>query len=368
MNNFDDIIRAKAKSELIVLPEGFEERNDILIMELDAHSRTLKKNKKFPVFYFKSPAIAILIVLLLAGVCSAAYTLSGGDFFKQFFADKANSDAENDYSYMNTEQIDNMASSTVGTVVNTDELTIDVMGVIISGNTAEIMLKVTANKLDSVLYDTGIEPLNNYRFNDDTGGSLFKDFETASIRHYYSDEDESLAPNQFKILYTLIGKDTFEKGQYTIKLSDFGYFTSGDGAGTDFVSIYDKSWQFDIAFDPGSDTSKSVFVNKEITIGGYSFIFNSVNITPLACTIRLECNHDRKYFNEHLNKILKAFTEGTEYCSITLADGTILSSNQFEKRGFGGEEGFTVVLTFNAPVTVNDVVSLTLFGTEYSLE
>ncbi len=367
MNNFDDMIRAKAKSEPIAFPEGLKERNDLLISELDAHPISSNKNIKIPVFPFELSAAAILIVLLLAGVCSAAYTLSGGNFFKQFFVEKANRDTASNYRYMNTEQLNKMASSTVGTVVNTDEITIDVMGVITSGNTTKIMLKVTANKLDSVLYDTGIEPLNNYRFNDDTRGSLFSNFATASIGYIYSNKDKSLASNQFKILYTLIGTDIFKKGQYTLALKNFGYFTSGSGTVTDFVSIYDKSWQFDIAFDSQSDTSKNVFINKGVTFEGYTFIFNSVKVTPLACTIRLECNQDRHYFNEHSNAISKDFAKGTDDCSVTLANGTIISGDQIEKNVFGGEEGYTVVLTFNVPVTVNDVVSLSLFGTEYAL-
>lgn len=328
----------------------------------------LDKNIKIPVFHFKLSAAAILIVLLLAGVCSAAYTLSGGDFFKQFFVDKANNDVGIDYSHMNTEQLNNMASSTVGTVVDTDEITINVIGVISSGNTAEIMLKVTAKQLDTVLHDTGIEPLKNYRFNNDLGGSLFRNFETVSTRYYYSDEDKSLAPNQFKILYTLIGTDNFKKDQYSIELRKFGYFTLGDGAGTHFKSIYDDCWQFKVAFDSKTDSSKSILVNKQVTFAGYNFIFNSVNVTPLACTISLECNQDRKYLNEYLDEIFMAFTKGTDDCFITLADGITLRSDQFKKSVSGGEEGFTVVLTFNVPVTVNDIVSLSLFGTEYSLE
>jgi len=365
MNNFDDIIKAKAKLEPIVLPKGFEERNDILIERLDAHMCSSKKTMKFPSFHFKPPAVVILIVTLLTGVSATAYTLSGGDFFKQFFADKANSSK---YSYMNTEQLDNMASSTVGTVVDTDEITIDVMGVIVSGNTVKIMLKVTANQLDSVLYDTGIEPLMNYRFNDDTSGSLFEDFGMASTSYYYSDKEESLAPNQYEILYTVIGKSTFEKEKYTIVLKNFGYFAIGDGPGTDFVSIYDSSWQFDIGFDSGSDTSKSVFINKQITAGSYRFILKSVNITPLACTVSLECNQDDEYLNEHLSEIYKAFSDGTEDCCLTLSNGTKLSNGQFEKSNFGGGEGFTMMLTFNVPVAVEDVASMSLFGTEYSLE
>jgi|GEM_PF-998241 len=367
MDQFDDMIKAKAKMEPIVLPEGFEERNDNLIEGLEAHFAISKRTLRFPVIHIGSPAIAILIIIgLTCTVAATAYTLSGGDFFKQFFAAKANSDTKNDYSYMNTGQLNDMASSTVGTVVDTDELTIDVMGVIVSGNTAEIMLRVTAKQLDSVLYDTGIEPLENYRFHDDTSGSLFNDFEMGSIGYYYSDKDKNLAPNQFEILYTLIGSGDFEKGQYTIELTDFGYF---DFSREDqFMPLYSGSWQFNVAFDPTSDASKSIFVDKGIMVGDYGFTLGSVNITPLACTIRLSCNEDEAYLDEHIKEIFKAFSDGSKDCSLTLADGTTLSSWQFEATPSGGAEGFTLILAFNGPITVDDVVSLSLFGTtEYSL-
>ena len=367
MSNIDDIIRAKAKSESLRLPQGFEERNDILITELAAHPKTPKKLLRIPLYY-KSTAAAILIVLLLAGVSAAAYSLSGGGFFKQFFADKANNAAGKNYRHMNTEQLDNMASSTVGTVVDTDEITIDVMGVIISGNTAEIMLKVTANQLDTVLYDTGIKPLKNYRFNDDLGGSLFSNFEIVSSRYYYSDEDKSLAPNQFKILYTLIGTDNFKQEQYSIELRKFGYFTLGNGTGTVFKSLYDDCWQFKVAFDSQTDSSKSILINKEITAGSYSFILNKVNITPLVCTISLKYNQTDGYINKNSDKIYQDFAKESKDCSLTLKDGTILGSEQFEMNPSGGAEGYTLILTFNVPVTVSDISSMSIFGVKFALD
>ncbi|MBR0596672.1 hypothetical protein [Sinanaerobacter chloroacetimidivorans] len=366
MDQFDDRIKAKAKLEPIFLPEGFEERNDQLIKGLDAPIIS-KRTFKIPVFrFFRSPVIAAFMIVVLSCSAAAAYTLSGGDFFKQFFEDKANNDAGNDYNYMNTEQLNDMASSTVGTVVGTEYLTIDVMGVIVSGNTAKIMLRVTANQLDSVLYDNGMEPLENYRFHDAVSGSLFNDFEMGSIGYYYSDKNENLAPNQFEILYTLIGKGDFEKAQYTIELKDFGYF---DFSREDqFAPLYSGSWQFNVAFDPDSDTSKSLFIDKNIMIGGYSFSLNSVNITPLACTINLKCNEgDEVYLDKHITEIFKTFNEESKDCSLMLANGTTLSSGQFDVSPSGGAEGFTLILVFNGPITVDSIVSLSLFGIEYSL-
>lgn len=269
---------------------------------------------------------------------------------------------------MNTEQLDNMASSTVGTVVNTDELAVDVMGVIVSGNTAKIMLRVTAKQLDSVLYNTGIEPLENYRFHDDSSWMSMSGSTgyMGSTGYLYSDKVKSLAPNQFEILYTMHGSKDFKKSQYKIQLTDFGYF---DFSRADqFVPLYSGTWQIDVDFDHSSDTSKGVFVDKDITVGGYSFTVDRINITPLACTVCLGCNGDKTYLDEHSNEMFKVFADGSKDCSLTLVDGTKLSSGQFEANPSGGAEGFTLVLTFNGPITVDDVVSLSLFGTEYFLD
>jgi hypothetical protein len=359
MDRIDEIIKAKAKMETIVLHEGFEERNDKLIKELG--TRSVRFISKWPVRF----AIAFSIIMLTGTAAAAAYTLSGGDFFKQFFADLANKDASN-YSYMNTEQLEDMASSTVGTVVDTDELTIDVMGVIISGNTVEIVLRVTANQLDSVIYETGIEPLENYRFHDDMSGSLFEDLGVGSTGYRYSDKDKSLAPNQFKILYAIAGSGDFKKDQYTIKITDFGYF---DFSREDqFQPLYSGSWQFNIAIDPKADTSKSIIADKEIMVSDYSFTLASINITPLACTLRLSCNEDKANINKHIKEIYEAFSDRSQACSLTLADGTTLNNRQFEAIPFGGADGFTLTLKFKGPVTVDNVVSLSLFGTDYSLK
>lgn len=361
MDRIDVIIKAKAKVEPIVLPEGFEERNDKLIEELDTRPARFTISK-WPVRF----AIAFSIIMLTCTATAAAYTLSGGDFFKQFFEDLAYKDVNNDYNYMNTEQLKDMASSTVGTVVDTDKLTIDVMGVIISGNTVEIVLRVTANQLDSVLYETGIEPLENYRFHDDMSGSLFEDLGVGSISYCYSNKDKSLAPNQFKIIYSIAGSGDYKKDKYTIKLTDFGYF---DFSRQDqFQPLYSGSWQFNIAIDPKADTSKSIIAKKEIMVNDYSFTLASINITPLVCTFRLSCNEDKAYINEHIKEIFKAFSDRSQDCSLTLADGTTLNKEQFEAIPFGGADGFTLTLKLKGPITVDNVLSLSLFGTKYSLK
>ena len=88
---FDDYIKAKAKSECLVLPKGFEERSDKIIEELNSHLIATKKIYIFPSTRFRVPAIALLIfAMLTCSAFAAVYTLSGGDFFKNFFTNKAN--------------------------------------------------------------------------------------------------------------------------------------------------------------------------------------------------------------------------------------------------------------------------------------
>ena len=266
---------------------------------------------------------------------------------------------------MNTKQLDNMASSTVGTVVDTEDITVDVKGVIVSGNTAEIMLRVTAKQLDTVLHETGAETLENYRFHDSTLGSLFADFNMGTVNYFYSDKDKSLAPNQFDILYTLIGNKNFNKDKYTIELKDFGYF---DFSREDqFMPLYLGNWEFEIAFDPSSDSNKSFFFNKKLLIGDYSYTLDSVNITPLTCKIDLHCNENESYIDNNIGEIFQSFSDGCKDCSLILTDGTIISSGQFEATPSGGAKGFTLILVFNGPITVEDVATLSLSGLQYPL-
>lgn len=100
----------------------------------------------------------------------------------------------------------------------------------------------------------------------------------------------------------------------------------------------------------------------------YQITLKRVNITPLACTISLSCNKDEAYLDEHIQEIFRVFSDEGRDCSLTLANGTVLNNGQFEATPSGGAEGFTLILALNGPITVNDVVSLSLFGIECPLD
>ena len=186
---------------------------------------------------------------------------------------------------MDLTALDDMACSFAGTAVDTDEPSIIVKGALVSGNTAEIILNVTAKKLDTVLYDNGLETLKNYRFGDETAMlgimTLGRRFYTIDHVYTYSDTDSALASNQFDLYYRIIATEPLPKDIFTVPLTDFGCF-GGDAV---FKPLYNGNWNIDISLDPVSDSSKMISAGKEIMAGNYRFSVDSIQITPLACTV-----------------------------------------------------------------------------------
>jgi hypothetical protein len=374
MKNLDAYIKSRSILDPDIVPGCFEARSDALLESLAQPGQL--KNKIRILRTVRLAAAVALVAVLLAGAAVAAYTLSGGDYFKQVFNLRAKSNPGIDYGYMDTEQLSDMASSTVGNVVDTDDLSVDVLGVIVSGNTAQFDIKVTAKKLDSVLYDTGIEPLMNYRFHDfynlflledgvkkDTRGS------TGSIGHIYSDEDESLAPNQFIIRYTFISDEPLKDKTYVMTYKDFGYFNFDEP--DQFVELYTGEWSFNIVFDPAGDTSKTVMTGQGLSAGGYDFTVNSVEITPLTCTAKI--SSDEEYYDRldsRWQDVWNALYDKVQGFTVSFKDGTRLDSSQLDFSGSGGGQPglFEVHVQFKVPIPVEQVASVTMGGIEIPLK
>ena len=144
-----------------------------------------------------------LLILILCHVCNKQAEV-GAEVFRLYYLQKAEKDVLHDYSHMQLDELENMASSSQGIAVDTEELAIEVVGAIVSGNTAEIVLRVTAKRLDSVLRENG----SNYCFMDYVtilinslpGGG----WEVMTPALSYNDAVASLAPNQFELHYCLL--------------------------------------------------------------------------------------------------------------------------------------------------------------------
>jgi hypothetical protein len=372
MMDFDSKFKKLSMAEPVAIPPAFEARNDALIAGLVTPAP--RRRHRRAAFILKSAAAAVLIIALLTGAAYAAYSLSGGEYFRQLFSRVAAGDAAVNYGYMNTDQLDVMSSSTVGRVVDTDELSVDVLGVIVSGNTAQFDVLVTAKKLDTVLYDTGIVQKMNYRFHEDWDIFLYEDGvkkdprgSAGSIQHIYSDKDKSLAPNQFIIRYTYISEEQLKGKTYIMTFKDFGYFDFDEP--DQFVELYEGEWPFTIAFDPAGDTSKTVMPGRHLSAGEYSFTVDSVSITPLAITVKF--SNDEEYYDMYDHRwsdVVTALSRKVSDLTVKLADGTVLDSTQFDINGpGGGEPGHELYVEFKVPISVDQVVSVTLGGVEIPL-
>ena len=312
-------------------------------------------------------ATAVIVLVAILSTSALAVSLIGGDFFRQMFINKAET-TKNEYGYMNVDQLRFIAGTTIGTVVDTDELKIEVVDMISSGNMAMVMLRVTAKELESVLLDTGYETLMNYRFGSDIDGSLFKDMDQTSIRYYYSDDDQTLAKNQFEILYTIVNNHIFKAGAYSVRLKDFGYYIS-NGTSLVLEPLHKGKWEFQVELADGNEYSHTALLQKPVTAGRYNFILEDIRITPMSSTIVFSYDS-----NDESSAIFKAFSSNVENLNITLADGTILTKDDFSYSISSGSDGagnptsaIVMNLTFSLPITTKSVREFSIFNETFSI-
>lgn len=310
-------------------------------------------------------AVIVLAVILSTSVL--AVSLIGGDFFRQMFINKAET-TKNSYDYMNVDQLRSIAGTTIGTVLDSDELKIEIMDVISSGNMVMVMLRFTAKELESVLFDTGYETLMNYRFGSDNDGSLFENMDQTSIRYYYSDNDPTLAKNQFEILYTIVNHHIFKAGTYSIKLKDFGYYVS-NGKTLVLEPLHKGKWEFQVELADGNEYSHTALLRKPVTVNGYNFILEDIRITPMSCTSVFSYDS-----NDESSAIFKSFSSNVESLTITLSDGTILTKDDFSYSISSGSDGMgnpisaiVINLTFNLPITAECVREFSIFNKTFSI-
>ena len=311
---------------------------------------------------FKICASIVILLVCSGGISAFAYHLTGGDFFREFFIERINHNVELEGSSADFKQIDDMASNTIGTVVDTNEITIDVMGVIVSKNTSSIMLRITANQMDSVLIEGDSGGSRNYHFQDVTSGNLFDNYRMVTYRCFYSNEKEGLEDNQLEILYTIIKDEDMQGKQYEIELGEFGRYNSNK---TTFTALYHDSWKFAIDFTSESDNFSTVYIDKAVL--DHEIIVNNFSITPLALTIDFigtASNEDIlhqefEYMGDNANP------------EVFFSDGNVLKEKDFYSYTLGAsynENKYDILIIFNAPVDVKEIVAIRLFENTYMIQ
>ena len=298
---------------------------------------------------------AALILSLFAG-CAAKpgsetpAASAPADSIRQYYERRAAADTGHDYSRMSLEMLDAMSTGTAA-AVDTDELRIELTGAVRSGESAEIVLRCTAKKLDTVLRDGGTP--KNYRFGDETAQLMMSgSFDMVSFVYTFSDEDDTLAPNQFDLHYWLVQYPSIPDS-LTLTLTNFGYYDA------QFTPVLEGSWTVDVTFNADEKSVRTADVQQEIAADGVSFLVERVQISPFACTVLVSPQGES-------GDAYPVFVNGMQECTLTLTDGTVLDSRSFHAE-FSQQDDFRCLLTFFAPIAAEDIASLTLFGTEVSL-
>lgn len=321
---------------------------------------------------------------------------AAAEYFRQYYIKKAEIDPTWDAAYMDLTQIDAMVSSTAGVVVDTEELTIEVLGAMFSGNTAEIKLLVTANELESVWNDNETKYSTNYQFADVITGLMIRQLEEEwcyiGHRYAYSEPatppadtqatnysiDKSLAPNQFTLSYTIVADKLLETDTLSIPIKDLArYIRRGMSAGHP-EPLYEGIWQVDITVDPALDNSKRIAVNREIQAGEFRFLVEDIQLTPFTCMVHLTCLGDTAYIDENADAIFQTVVSAREDFTLHFADGTqqLLGiqlsmgscEDKYNRDGGSYYDEYQLNTTFSYPLAVEDVTSITMFGQEFSLK
>lgn len=281
-------------------------------------------------------------------------------FFARFFAEEVQQQPAS-YPALDVETLGALSGETIGIVVDTDELQIEVMDVISSGNDAMVALRITAKQLTTVLRNNGFDevPLNNFRFGIETDGSLFDKLDSAKDYYIYSDADASLAPNQFYLIWTITSLEGFDKGPYTMKLADFGYYNAlaPDYRGKITVQ-YDGPWTFELTLGGDNKESRVAFVNREVEIAGQRYLIERLYLTPLTCTAVITGE-------QVIDPSLHSEVMASKFELHSINGNQIVSEDQ----AFGGGKDsgqqkaiYHMQAWFNAPINVWEISSINILG------
>ena len=321
---------------------------------------TMREDGKIDAFqiwyYIDFPAI---------GEKPATGAATAAAYFREYYTQLAASDLSMDYSHMDLEQLENMASSTTGIAVDTEELSVEVLGALFSGSTAQIHLRVTAKELETVLREGSNHGIGNYEFGDAIGYIRYLlGFADTSIstKHVYSDTKDTLAPNQYELYYQIFTREPITKDSLLLALKDFGYIERT------LVPLYEGYWQVDVAVDPAADSSIRVFPKEEILLEEYRLTVDEIHLSPLGCQAYLTCP-DGVALEEWQQYLLRELVfEESRNTTLMLTDGTRLDQRHFTVGCGGGESTFDLRMSFAAPIAVESIETLEVLGTTISLK
>lgn len=306
----------------------------------------------------RNPARWLLVAVvtaLLAGT-AAGYALRGGDFFRQMFD---NSPWAGEYgSAANTEQLLDMGSDNVGSVLEDAHFRFELLDAVSEGENAMVAVQVTVldmAPLEEAFGSRTVAPGQFLR----KDGSFF-DSGSSGIEQIYPDMDGSLEENQFLMIFRSDRNRASAGRKYTISFHDFGYYRFEDDeapTGTEVILVPgDWTLELELSFDGGTVLVR----NQTIQLEDCIFQVDRVRLSSLSVGLEIHCPWEES----------DAVWEALKSAKIRMKDGTEVPSTGLRMAGRGEDEaGFAseILYEFGMPLEKDQYVGIVFCGQEISL-
>lgn len=267
--------------------------------------------------------LVAVIAAILAGT-AASYALQGGEFFRRMFEDSPWAAEYGEAA--NTQQLLEMGGSNLGTVVEDDQVRVELLDAVSTGESAMAAVRITILDTDLLQRTFGENSVSYGRFLLVDGSFFLTNSSQTEIRD--SEMDETLADNQLLMIFRSDGNAVGENRQCTITLHDFGYYQydSEDDREGEKVVLIPGEWTLgmNLSFDGGICYEP----NETYTLRGCQIQVESVCVTALTTRMVIHCR------TEDVEMLMEVFREG----KICLADGTQLDFSGYFFGGLGGDE------------------------------
>ncbi|WP_295580785.1 hypothetical protein [uncultured Oscillibacter sp.] len=299
--------------------------------------------------------LVAVIAALLAGT-AAGYALRGGDFFRQMFEESPWAAEYGEAA--DTEQLLDMGGGNVGSVLEDDHFRLELLDAVSEGENAMAAVRITVKDMGLLERTFGRRTVAPGLFLRQDGS--FFESGSSGTQYVYPDMDDSLADNQFMMIFRTDRNRATEGRKYTLTFHDFGYYDFEDRAspaGRE-VLLIPGNWtlELELSFDGGTVVEKAEAVQLE----SCAFTVDRVRVSSLSVGMTLHCGFAEV---ETLSDVLKDAV-------IRMEDGTEVPHTGYRFAGGGEDEaGFAceILYEFGMPLEREEISAIVIQGHEISL-
>lgn len=300
-------------------------------------------------------AMAGLAAALLGG-SALAYSLTGGAFFTRMF-DFFGQELGLEAGVADMSQLAKSRDAALGTILETDELRVELLDAVSGGYMSMTALRVTCKQLDTVMeLDAEGNSLWQVMFSDIDGTMTENAHMYGTSCRYPGDElGLDLKPNQFYLIVSANSTETILAGTYTLELHDL----VKSGMDVKDTVLCAGDWTLSIPLEDGAKYARTVPCGKTYAVGGIEYVLSEIQYSPLAMNLYFSADSRE---GESSRGFGRSFTD----YSVTLKNGRVLGSDWFCCGiGSGSDtDGVRarVTLEFNAPLNVDEIASVQFCG------